>query len=145
MMTARYNVRRAELDSAGNEFIGAIDAQKNQLTLEEIRRRLKQLEDDASARKATSNAALAVVQERRNKAQMAMERAQGIIDNLIVKAPSDGVVSVKENRDGQFFFFTGMVLPQYREGDSTVLRPQHRRHRRERHDGGAREGHRDRP
>jgi HlyD family secretion protein len=119
MMTARYNVRRAELDSAGNEFIGAIDAQKNQLTLEESRRRLKQLEDDAAARKATSNAALAVVQERRNKARMAMERAQGIIDNLIVKAPSDGVVSVKENRDGQYFFFTGMVLPQYREGDST--------------------------
>jgi HlyD family secretion protein len=119
MMTARYNVRRAELDSAGNEFIGAIDAQKNQLTLEESRRRLTQLEDDAAARKATSNAALAVVQERRNKARMAMERAQGIIDNLIVKAPSDGVVSVKENRDGQYFFFTGMVLPQYREGDST--------------------------
>jgi HlyD family secretion protein len=119
MLTARYNVRRGELDSAGNEFIGAIDAQKNQLTLEEARRRLKQLEDDASARAQTSNAALAVVKERRNKAQMAMERAQGIIDNLAVKAPSDGVVSVKENRDGQFFFFTGMVLPQYREGDST--------------------------
>jgi HlyD family secretion protein len=119
MMTARYNVRRAELDTAGNEFIGAIDAQKNQLTLEETRRRLKQLEDDAAARKATSNAALSVVQERRNKAQMAMERAQGIIDNLVVKATTDGVVSVKENRDGQFFFFSGMVLPQYREGDST--------------------------
>ena len=119
MMTARYNVRRAELDTAGNEFIGAIEAQKNELTLEEARRRLKQLEDDAAARTATSQAALAVVQERRNKARMAMERAQGIIDNLIVKAPTDGVVSVKENRDGQFFFFSGMVLPQYREGDST--------------------------
>ena len=119
MLTARYNVRRGELDSAGNEFIGAIDAQKNKLTLEESRRRLKQLEDDAAARAATSNAALAVVQERRNKAKMAMDRAQGIIDNLIVKAPTDGVVSVKENRDGQFVFFSGMVLPQYREGDST--------------------------
>ena len=137
-------MRRAELDSAGNEFIGAIDAQKNQAHARRVRRRLKQLEDDASARKATSNAALAVVQERRNKARGAgMERA-GIIDNLIVKAPSDGVVSVKENRDGQHFFFTGMVLPQYAKG-IRLLRPQHRRHRRERHDGGAREGHRDRP
>lgn len=119
MLTARYNVRRGELDSAGNEFIGAIEAQKNQLTLDESRRRLKQLEDDASARTATSAAALAVVDERRNKARMAMERAQGIIDNLEVKAPVDGVVAIKENRDGQFFFFTGMILPQYREGDST--------------------------
>src|SRR5256885_1296944 len=48
-----------------------------------------------------------------------MERAQGIIDNLEVKAPIDGVVSVKENRDGIFMFFSGMVLPQYREGDTT--------------------------
>jgi HlyD family secretion protein len=119
LLTARYNVRRGELDVAGNEFIGAIEAQKNQLTLEEARRRLKQLEDDASARTATSVAAMAVVDERRNKAKMAMERAQGIIDNLDVKAPTDGVVSVKENRDGQFFFFSGMVLPQYREGDTT--------------------------
>jgi HlyD family secretion protein len=119
MLTARYNVRRGELDTAGNEFIGAIDAQKNELTLEENRRRLQQLEQDATARKATAEAALAVVFERRNKAELAMKRAQGIIDNLAVKAPTDGVVSVKENRDGQFFFFSGMVLPQYREGDST--------------------------
>ena len=119
LLTARYNVRRGELDTAGDEFIGAIEAQKNQLTLEESRRRLDQLEQDAAARSATSLAALAVVEERRNKADLAMKRAQGIIDNLAVKAPTDGVVSVKENRDGQFFFFSGMVLPQYREGDTT--------------------------
>lgn len=119
MLTARYDVRRGELDAAGNEFIGAIEAQKNALTFEESRRRLQQLEQDAGSRAITTNAALAVVGERRNKAQLAMQRAQGIIDSLVVKAPIDGVVSVKENRDGQFFFFSGMVLPQYREGDTT--------------------------
>jgi HlyD family secretion protein len=119
MLTARYNVRRGELDVAGNEFIGAIDAQKNALTLEESRRRLQQLEQDAGSRLVTTTAALSVVEERRNKAQLAMQRAQLIIDNLVVKAPTDGVISVKENRDGQFFFFSGMVLPQYREGDTT--------------------------
>ncbi|HVD92318.1 MAG TPA: HlyD family efflux transporter periplasmic adaptor subunit [Vicinamibacterales bacterium] len=119
LMTARFDVRRGELDTAGNEFIGAIDAQKNALTLEESRRHLQQLEQDASSRTATTTAALAVVEEKRNKAQLAMKRAQGIIESLIVKAPIDGVVSVKENSDGQFFFFTGMVLPQYREGDTT--------------------------
>jgi multidrug efflux pump subunit AcrA (membrane-fusion protein) len=119
LMTARFDVRRGELDAAGNEFIGAIEAQKNALTLEESRRHLQQLEQDASSRTATTTAALAVVEERRNKARLAMQRAQGIIESLIVKAPLDGVVSVKENRDGQFFFFSGMVLPQYREGDTT--------------------------
>jgi len=119
LLTAKYDVRRGELDTMSNEFIGAIDAQKNVLTLEESRRRLAQLEKDTAQRSITSAAALAVQEERRKRAQLAMDRAQQIIDNLDVKAPIDGTISVKENRDGQFFFFSGMTLPQYREGDST--------------------------
>jgi HlyD family secretion protein len=119
LLTARYDVRRGELDAAGNEFIGAIDAQKNALTLEEAKRRLEQLERDRTSRVATNAAALAVQEEKRNKAQLAMQRAQSIIDSLVVKSPIDGVVSVKENRDGQQIFFMGMVLPEYREGDTT--------------------------
>jgi HlyD family secretion protein len=119
LLTARYDVRRAEIGVLANEFVGAIEAQKNALTLDEAKRRLQQLEQDAAARAATSAAALAVVDERRHKAELAMQRAQTIIDNLVVKAPIDGLVSVKENRDGQYFFFSGMVLPEYREGDTT--------------------------
>jgi multidrug efflux pump subunit AcrA (membrane-fusion protein) len=119
MLTARYDVRRGEIGVLANEFVGAIEAQKNALTLQEARQHLTQLEQDASSRAATSAAALAVVEERRHKAGLAMQRAQSIIDNLVVKAPMDGLVSVKENRDGQYFFFSGMVLPEYREGDVT--------------------------
>jgi len=119
LLTARFDVRRAELDASGNEFIGAIQAQKNVLSLEEARRRLAQLEDDLKSRSVTNRASLAVAEERRNKAKLSMQRARQIIESLVMKAPIDGVVSVKENRDasGGFFFF-GMVLPEYREGDS---------------------------
>ncbi len=119
LLTARFDVRRAELDTSGNEFIGAIDAQKNLLSLDEARRRLAQLEDDVTSRSKTNQASLAVADERRNKATLSMQRAQQIIDSLIVKAPIDGVVALKENRDasGGMFFF-GMVLPEYRQGDS---------------------------
>lgn len=119
LLTARYDVRRAELDAMGNEFISPIDAEKNLLSFEEAKRRLAQLEDDVKSRSVTSQASLQVVEERRNKAQMAMQRAQQVIDSLVLKAPMDGVVSVKENRDaaGGMFFF-GQVLPEYREGDS---------------------------
>jgi HlyD family secretion protein len=119
LMTARFDVRRAELDAQGNEFISPIDAQKNLLSLEEARRRLAQLEQDVKSRSVTSQASMQVVEEKRTKAQLAMQRAQQVIDSLVLKAPVDGVVSVKENRDasGGFFFF-GMVLPEYREGDS---------------------------
>jgi HlyD family secretion protein len=119
LLTARFDVRRAELDASGNEFIGAIQAQKNVLSLDEARRRLAQLEEDVKSRTVTNKASLAVSEERRNKAQLSMQRAQQIIDSLVMTAPIDGVVSVKENRDASGgMFFYGMVLPEYREGDS---------------------------
>jgi multidrug efflux pump subunit AcrA (membrane-fusion protein) len=120
LLTARYDVRRGELDTAANDLIGAIDAKKNVLTLQEARSRLAQLEEDVKERSLTDQAALAVVLEQRNKAQLATQRAQSIIDSLVVKAPLAGTVSVKENRDaaGNFGFF-GMVLPEYRQGDTT--------------------------
>ena len=119
LLTARFDVRRAELDAQGNEFVSPIDAQKNVLSLEEARRRLAQLEDDVKSRSVTSRASLQVVEEKRNKAHLAMQRAQQVIDSLVLKSPADGFVAVKENRDASGgFFFSGMVLPEYREGDS---------------------------
>lgn len=119
LLTAQYDVRKAELDVQSNEFVGAIDAQKNQLTLDEAKHHLQQLQQDAASRVATSAAALDVVIEKRNKADLAMKRAQGIIDSMVVKSPIDGVVTVKENRDGQMFYYSGMTLPEFREGDTT--------------------------
>ena len=118
LLTARFDLRRAELDALGNEFIAAVDAKKNVLSLEEARRRLAQLEEDVQSRVATSSASLAVVEEKLNKAKLAMQRAQQVIESLVLRAPLDGVVSLKENRNaaGGFFFF-GMILPEYREGD----------------------------
>jgi hypothetical protein len=41
-----------------------------------------------------------------------------VIESLVLRAPLDGVVSLKDNRDasGGMFFF-GMTLPEYRAGD----------------------------
>jgi HlyD family secretion protein len=119
LLTARYDVRRGVLDTAANDLIGAIEAQKNVLTLDEARHRLSQLEQDVTSRSATNEAALAVLVEQRNKAQLAIQRAQSIIDSLVVKATFDGVVAAKENRDAAGGFFFGQALPEYRQGDTT--------------------------
>lgn len=120
LLTARFDVRRAELDAAaGEELIGSIEAHKRQLTLEEARRKLAQLEEDVKSRAETSRASLAVVEEKRTKARLATERAQHVIDSLKVTAPLDGLVVVKENRDASGgFFFGGMTLPEYHAGDT---------------------------
>ncbi len=118
LLTARFDVRRAELDALGNEFIGTIEARKNVLSLEEARRRLAQLEEDVKSRAATNEASLAVSLEKRTKAQLSMQRAQQVIDSLVIRAPLDGVVSLKENRDASGgMFFYGMILPEIRAGD----------------------------
>ena len=119
LLTAEYDVRRGELDTAGNELIGAIEAQKNVLTLQEARQRLSQLRLDVKSRSATNEAALAVLVEQRTKAALAIQRAQTIIDSLVVKAPFDGTVAAKENRDSAGGFFFGQALPEYRQGDTT--------------------------
>jgi multidrug resistance efflux pump len=119
LLTARFDVRRAELDALGNEFTSAIQAEKNVLSLEEAKRRLAQLEEDVKSRAVTSRASLSVAEERRGRALMNKQRAQQTIESLVLKAPLDGVVMVKENRDASGgIFFMGMVLPEYREGDS---------------------------
>jgi multidrug efflux pump subunit AcrA (membrane-fusion protein) len=118
LLTARFDVRRSELDTAANEFIGALEAQKNMLSLEEARRRLAQLLEDVKSHTATNQASLAVSLEKRNKAQLSMQRAQQVIDSLVMRAPFDGVISLKENRDASGgMIFWGMVLPEYRAGD----------------------------
>jgi HlyD family secretion protein len=118
LLTARFDVRRAELDASGNEFISAIDAKKNLLSLEEAKRRLAQLEEDVKSRSVNNQASLAVAHERRNKATMAMQRAEQVIQSLELRAPLDGVVSVKQNNEAAGGIFFGQQLPEYREGDS---------------------------
>jgi multidrug resistance efflux pump len=120
LLTARFDVRRTELDArVPVRLITAVDSKKRGLAAEDATRRLAQLEHDIQNRNVSSKASLAVIVERRSRSRLSVERAQQIIDSLIVRAPIDGVVVVKENRDaigGRPY--PGMVLPEYRPGDS---------------------------
>lgn len=117
LLTAKFDFRKAELDVKGNELLGAIQARKNQLTLEEARRRLAQLEQDVNSRTQSGDAAMAVALEKKNKAQITIDQAQRLLDQMKLVATIDGVVSVRENREGNFGFW-GMTYSEYREGDS---------------------------
>jgi HlyD family secretion protein len=120
LLNARYRVRRAELDAKTPErLLGANEFQKRKLTLEEMRRRLAQAEHDTVSTRTTLNAALAVVEQARNRSRINAERARQIIESLVVRAPMDGLVLVRENRDATGgVFFSGMSLPEFRAGDT---------------------------
>src|SRR5437773_8005241 len=118
LLKAKYAVRRAELEVTKNELISTIDAQKNLLALEEAKRALAQLQQDIQSHSASNQAALALTEEKRHKAQLAMEQAEQNIKNMHITAPIDGLVVIHGNRDSTGgFFMDGMTLPDYHVGD----------------------------
>jgi multidrug efflux pump subunit AcrA (membrane-fusion protein) len=120
LIQARFAVRRAELDASGNDLIGAIAAQQNLLLLEEARQKLAQLERDVASRRETTRAASNVLREKRNKAQLAVAMAERNIENLKLRAPFDGYVTIRQNMMAMGgVIFSGAVMPEYRVGDSS--------------------------
>ncbi len=118
MLKAKFDVRRAELEVQKNELVSTIDARKNDLALEQAKRVLAELEQDVKSRSASNQAAISLAEEKRNKAKLAMDQAQGNIDKMRVISPMDGLVSLEKNEGAAGgFFFSGMSLPEYREGD----------------------------
>jgi HlyD family secretion protein len=118
LLKARFDVRRAELDVQKNELVSAIDARKNDLALEQARRVLAELDQDVKSRKASGQATIALAEEKRNKAKLAMDQAQDNIAKMRVTAPMDGLVALEKNeRASGGIFWGGMTLPEYRQGD----------------------------
>lgn len=118
LLKARFDVRRAELDVQKNELVSAIDGKKNQLALEQAQRVLAELQQDIQSHTASGQATIYLAQEKRNKAKLAMDQAQHNIDTMHVLATLDGLVSIEKNFDANDgFFFDGMTIPDYHEGD----------------------------
>lgn len=119
LLKARFDVRRAELDVQKNELVSTIDARKNDLALEQAKRVLAELEQDVKSRSVSNQATILLAEEKRNKAKLAMDQAQGNIDKMRVVSPMDGLVALEKNEGamGGFCCFPGMTMPEYREGD----------------------------
>src|SRR5437879_9107706 len=82
LLKARYAVRRAELEVSKNELVSPIDAQTNLLALAETKPALTQLQQDIQSHSASNQAALALSEEKRHKARLAMEQAEQNIKNM---------------------------------------------------------------
>ncbi|SPF38867.1 putative Multidrug resistance efflux pump-like protein [Candidatus Sulfotelmatobacter kueseliae] len=117
LLKARFDVRRAELDVQKNELVSTIDARKNDLALDQAKRVLAELEQDVKSRSASNQATIALAEEKRNKAKLAMDQAQQNIQKMRVTAPMDGLVALEKNENAAGGIFWGQSLPEFREGD----------------------------
>ena len=119
LVEARFAVKLAEVRVTGNEFVGTIEARKNELALDEARRKVEQLERDIVTRAAGNEAALTALKEKRHKAELAIALAERNIESMTVRAPIDGMVTINQNQAAMGNFgFPGMTVPDYRVGDT---------------------------
>ena len=116
LLKARYAVRRAELDVQKKELVSTIDAQKNELALEQATRALAELEQDTKSHGTTGKTGIDLAHEKWNKAKISMDQAQQNITKMRVVSPMDGLVAIQKNESGDVMFF-GQNLPDYRIGD----------------------------
>jgi HlyD family secretion protein len=118
LLKAHYDVRKAELDVQKNELLSKIDAEKNQLALDQANRALAELESDIQSHAQSGQADVYLAQEKYNKAKLGMDAAQQNLEKMQVTAPIDGLVSIRKNMMAAGgFYFTGMTLPEFRAGD----------------------------
>lgn len=115
LLRARYAVRRSELEVKRNELLSPIDAKRNDLNLEESKRRLKQLESDIKSRQEQAEAELAVLREKRQKAVVEMAREKARLNQVKVLAPMSGLIAVRQNQTSRMG--VGFDIPDIREGD----------------------------
>ena len=123
LLNARYAVERAEWRTIGNDILGAIEARKNVIALEEAKRRLEQLERDIESRSNSDAADLQVQEAARSKAMLEMSAAQQLINNFIIHAPVSGIVVLSENLNAlqvsanNVIYIPAEGIPRIAQGD----------------------------
>ena len=115
LLKARFDVRRAQLEMQKNELVSTIDAQKNQLALDQANRTLTELEHDIQSHGITGKTAIDLAREKWHKAKLSMDQARQSIQKIRVVSPIDGLVAIQKNVGD--FAFSGMSLPDFHEGD----------------------------
>jgi hypothetical protein len=111
-------VRRAELDVSKNELLSEIDAKKNLLALEETRRALAQLQADVQSHSTSSRAAMALSQEKHNKAPPRHAAGRRKHSKHESEGAIDGMVVIHGNRNSTGgMFWSGMTVQEYHVGD----------------------------
>lgn len=86
--------KTAELEVKKNEILSKIDAEKNQLTLEETRATLAQLRETFDLKRHADQADLRVLEIQRDRALAAVRWAQGNTEKMVIHSPVDGVAVI---------------------------------------------------
>ena len=94
---ARYDVKRAQLDTVPSEFLPRMEREQKMLKLSDAQAKLGENEKKLEALSDIEKAELASKIEKRDKARFDLEHAQRQLGGLQIISPVDGVVSIMPN------------------------------------------------
>jgi len=97
MVKARYDVQRAELDAATQEFLPRLDGEQKKVAFASARERLREAERKRKALQDIANAEIASKRQKRDKARLDVQQAERQLNALELATPVDGVVSIMPN------------------------------------------------
>jgi len=110
MTQAQNDVGRAELEVRKNRVLPAIEAEKNNLTLEESKARLTEVREARTLRRRTAEADMKILQIRRERLERALQHAEQNAAFMVIKAPFEGIAIVQP-------VFKGSSMTEVQEGD----------------------------
>jgi multidrug efflux pump subunit AcrA (membrane-fusion protein) len=114
LLRARFDVNRAKLDVVDRDFVARIDLELARLALSDAEQRLIEAEKRQVSDMAAQESEGARRTRRRDRVRQELERTQGVIANLKVRAPSAGTASLMPNP--RFGRMMGGIQ-DFREGD----------------------------
>jgi multidrug efflux pump subunit AcrA (membrane-fusion protein) len=113
---ARYDVRRAELDTVPQEFLSRMEREQKMLALADAKARLSETEEKLKSLRDIEQAELGSKLQKRDKGRFDMEHAQRQLGGLQIVSPVDGVVSIMPN------WRSCCPPPDFKAGDRAIVR-----------------------
>jgi HlyD family secretion protein len=117
MMSAEFALERARLDASTRDVITAIENEKYVLTLQKVEQKLLELKSKVESRRIGTEADMAAIIRRRDKAKADLEQAERNMNALTLASPTDGVLTLLPNSRSRAVY-SGSA-PMYKEGDRT--------------------------
>ena len=110
MKQAENDVSRAELDTRKNRVLPPIEADKNNLALEEAQARLTEVRQARALRRRTAAADMKILEIRRARMEQTLKHAENNATYMVIRAPFDGLAVVQP-------VFKGSAMTELQEGD----------------------------
>ncbi len=114
--STKSDVKLAQLETRRNPLLATILARQNDLAVEAAQNRLHQAEQDMINKKANATAGIAIQEAALNKAKVAAQTAQRMIDSMTLKAKTTGYCNIQPNTSGNIYW--GAPIPALQLGDT---------------------------